>query len=186
MRKYAAPVALLTLMLSGAAVLAATSSPSPAAKASPTPRPSVSATAKPTASPSAAPSASPSASQAAQAKAEPSFSARVKPLQIGGMATLRELKAGGALVTLKLTGLVENERWLVDIDGGTIARPNENMEIAFRSGEQVTRLGTETIRIRLTKAEMSRFAKARRHGGVVAEVSDGTRIASAEFAARAH
>ena len=41
----------------------------------------------------------------------------------------------------------------------------------------------DTVRIHLTKAEMSAFLKARSSGGVVAVVSDGVRLGYAEFAA---
>jgi hypothetical protein len=91
--------------------------------------------------------------------------------------------AGGGTVTLKVTGLLDAEHWSVDIDGGTIARPNENAEVAFKTGADVTRLAMDTVQVNLTKGEMDAFTHAMNHGGVVAQVSDGTRIGYAEFTA---
>jgi hypothetical protein len=161
--------AAATLLVAGVAVAAANPSASPSASARP------SASAQPSSSPSA--SASPNATTT-----RPTFTAKVRPLQIRGSARIVETAAGGATVTLRLTGLVDDQRWRVDIDGGTVSMPNDSVEIAQKAGSDVTRLSTDTIRIRLTKAEMAAFLKARSHGGVVAEVSDGTRVGYAEFA----
>lgn len=81
-----------------------------------------------------------------------------------------------------MTGLLDAQRWTVDIDAGTIARPNEGVEIASKAGADVTRLTMDTVRIHLTKTEMAAFAKAQKAGGVVAIVSDGLRVGYAEFA----
>ncbi len=89
--------------------------------------------------------------------------------------------SGGGTVTLKVSGLTDAATWTVDIDGGTVARPNELREVAFKSGGDVTRLAMDTVRIHLTKGEMDAFLAARSHGGVVAVVSDGNRMGSAEF-----
>ena len=94
-----------------------------------------------------------------------------------------ETSTGAGTVTLHITGLLDADHWTVDIDGGTIARPNEQVEIAFKAGTDVTRLTTDTVRIHLTKTEMAAFMKAQKSGGVVAVVSDGTRLGYAEFAA---
>jgi len=71
--------------------------------------------------------------------------------------------------------------WTVDIDGGTVARPNEGVEIAFKTGADLTRLAMDTVRISLTRTEMAAFLKAEKSGGVVAVVSDGVRIGYAQF-----
>jgi hypothetical protein len=84
-------------------------------------------------------------------------------------------------VTLRVSGMLDAQRWTVDIDGGTVALPNERIEIAFKAGADVTRLAMDTVRIHLTKTEMAAFVKARKAGGVVAVVSDGTRVGYAEF-----
>ena len=47
----------------------------------------------------------------------------------------------------------------------------------------MTRLGTDTVQIHLTKAEMAAFLKADKAGGAVAFVSDGSRLGYAEFSA---
>ena len=81
-----------------------------------------------------------------------------------------------------MTGLLDAQRWSVDIDGGTIALPKEGSEIAFKTGADVTRLTMDTVRLHLTKAEMTAFVNAQKSGGVVAIVSDGLRVGYAEFA----
>jgi hypothetical protein len=175
MRRFAVPGAILALLMGGAVVIAAASpSPSPTASASPRASASPTPTATATPSPSGSPSQSPSAH---------TFMSKVQPLQIAGTATVREAASGAGTIRLRVTGLLDAERWSVDIDGGTIARPNERDEIAFKSGADVTRLATDTVRIHLTKAEMASFLKARAKGGVVAEVSDGTRVGYAAFTA---
>jgi len=175
MNRFAALGAALVLILGATMVVAAAS---PAPSTSPTSKPSAttapSATSKPTASPSASPSATP-------ATAGQVFNATVNPLQISGSATVRQLSGGGATVTLTVSGLLDDQPWFVDIDGGTVARPNEGMEIAWKAGSDVMRVDSDTIRVHLTKAEMARFLKAQSTIGVVATVSDGTRVGYAEF-----
>lgn len=183
MRRFAFVGGVMAALVGGAVVLAA---------ASPTPAPSATARPSPAASASAAPHASatpkPTATNAPKASAgsggtASSFSAQIRPLQITGSATVHELSAGDGTVTLHVTGLLDAVRWTVDIDGGTIARPNEAVEIAFKSGTDVTRLATDTVRIHLTRAEMAAFMNAQKTGGVVAIVSDGSQVGFAEFAA---
>jgi hypothetical protein len=77
---------------------------------------------------------------------------------------------------------LDAERWFVDIDGGTVARPNERQEIAWKAGRDITRLDMDTISIHLTAAEMSKFAKDQASDGVVVTISDGTRVGFATFA----
>ena len=196
MRRIAPPVAVLALMVSGAAVMAATTpSPSPSASAHPSATPhasaSPSATPKPTAQPTATPSPSPSPSPSSSPTTSPTttgngtrtaFTGSVTPLVLGGSARIEVGKDGRGLVLMKLTGLVDDETWSVDIDGGTVAVPNENAEIAERAGTRVTRLGTDGLRIVLSKAEVAALMHAAKHGGAVAVISDGTREASVEFA----
>ena len=173
MRRFAFLGAAVALLFSGAVVLAAAS-----------PAPSPSPTAKPTATPH--PSAAPSATPAPSASSTPAtsgqtFNATVQPLQITGSATVVETSAKTGTVTLRVSGLLDAVRWSVDIDGGTIARPNERVEIASKSGADLTRLATDTVRIHLSAAEMAAFLKAEKSGGVVAVVSDGMRVGYAEF-----
>ena len=173
MRRFAILGAGMALML-GAVVVAA-ASPTP----SPSPRPSASpgASAAPVSPAAPVTPATPNKPTATQ----PTFTAQVQPLQLAGSATVAELKGGVGTMTLKLSGLLGEQRWTVDVEAGTVALPNERIEIAFRSGEQVTRLGTDTIRIHLTRAEMAAFLKAQKSGGAVAIVSDGARVAYATF-----
>ena len=180
MRRFAFLGAVTALLFSGAVVLAAASpSPSPTATAHPTATSGTSVTPLP----SSAPKASASPAPAAATTTEPTFSAQIQPLQIGGSASVAELQGGGATVTLKISGLLDAQRWTVDIDGGTVARPNERVEIAFKSGADVTRQATDTVQIHLTKTEMRAFLTAQKAGGVVAIVSDGMRQGFAEFSA---
>ena len=163
MKRTALLVAAAVVVLGGAAsVMAANPSPSRAATAKP------------------APSAGSSALSAAPAQV---FRAQVNPLQITGTASVKELANGGGVMTLTLSGLLDARRWSVDVEAGTIAQPNERVEIAFRAGADVSRLASDTIRIQLTKAEMAAFLKAEAHGGVVAVVSDGALFGYAQFGA---
>jgi len=109
------------------------------------------------------------------------FNAQVNPLQISGTATVVEHPDGTGDVTLKVSGLTDASTWAVDIDGGTIARPDESREIAFKAGGDLTRLAMDTVLIHLSKPEMAAFMSAHRDGGVVAEVSDGVRVGYAQF-----
>jgi hypothetical protein len=177
MRRFAFLGAAAAVLFGAAVALAAASpSPSPSATAHP------SATPRPSASPSASATPAPTATPK-PASTEQSFSANVQPLQISGSAKVVESSAGTGSVTLRVSGLLDSQRWTVDIDGGTVARPNEAVEIAFKSGADITRLTMDTVRIHLTRTEMTAFLKARTSGGVVAVVSDGMRLGYAEFAA---
>jgi predicted RNA methylase len=97
------------------------------------------------------------------------------------MAKVVEAANGTGTVTLHVTGLLDSTLWTVDIDGGNVAHPNENVEIAFKTGADVTPLTMDTVEVHLTKPEMARFMHAQAHGGAVAVVSDGTREGYAEF-----
>jgi|SRR5690349_5984143 hypothetical protein len=174
----AAVFSVAVIALAAASPLAS-ASPSPSAHPSASPRPSASPTASPKPAASPAPSASPSPSTTGAT----TFSSQVLPLQIRGSAKVVEHANGSGTVTLRVSGLLDAQHWTVDIDGGTVALPNEKAEIASKAGADVTRLAMDTVRIRLTKAEMTAFMRARDHGGVVAEVSDGTRVGYAEFTA---
>lgn len=182
MRQIAVLTGVLAVLFSGAVVLAAASpSPSPSAAASPTATPHPSASPKASAAPSATPK--PKASPAPAAASEPSFTSTVHPLQIAGSAKVVESSNGTGTVTLRVSGMLDAQRWTVDIDGGTVARPNERIEIAFKAGADITRLTMDTVRIHLTRTEMHAFLNARKTGGVVAVVSDGSRLGYAEFSA---
>jgi hypothetical protein len=175
MRRFAFLGAAAALLFSGAVVLAAASpSPSPSGSARPT------ATPTPSTPPSSTPSAAPGATKASPSGS--TFSAQIQPVQISGSATVSQTK-NGAEVILRVTGLMDAQRWTVDIDGGTLARPNERIEIAHKTGLDVTRLASDTVRIHLTSSEMAAFLRAEKSGGVVALVSDGSRLGAAEFTA---
>jgi hypothetical protein len=174
MRRIAFLGATTAVLFSGAVVLAAAS---PSASPSPSSSPRASATSTPSAS-SATPKAAPKAATTAT-----TFSATVQPLQIAGSATVTEQPDGSGTVTLRISGLLDAQRWTVDVDGGTIAMPNEHREIAFKAGVDVTRLAMDTVSVRLSKAEMTAFLSAQKSGGVVAIVSDGTREGYAQFSA---
>ena len=124
-----------------------------------------------------------SATPTPSSSTEQTFSATVHPLQIAGSAQVTETSAGGGTVVLRVSGLLDAVHWTVDIDGGTVARPNEGVEIAFKTGADLTRLAMDTVRISLTRTEMAAFLKAEKSGGVVAVVSDGVRIGYAQFGA---
>ena len=184
MRQIATVTGAVAVLFSGAVVLAAASpsaAPSASARPSATPHPSASPAASATPKPTVTPK--PTATPKPAASSEPSFTSTVRPLQIAGSAKVAELSNGDGTVTLHVSGLLDAQRWTVDIDGGTVARPNERVEIAFKSGADITRLTMDTVRIHLTKTEMHAFLNARKSGGVVAVVSDGSRLGYAEFSA---
>ena len=176
MQRFAFLGAVMALLFGSAVVLAA-ASPSPSPSASPTAHPSAHSSASP--APKATPS--PSASPAPSSTTEQTFSATVQPLQIAGMARVTESASGGGTVVLRVSGLLDAVHWTVDIDGGSVARPNEAREIAFKTGTDLTRLAMDTVSIHLTGAEMTAFLKADKSGGVVAVVSDGVRVGYAQF-----
>jgi len=182
MQRFAFLGAVMALLFGSAVVLAA-ASPSPSPSASPTAHPSASPTAHPSASPApkATPTPTPSATPAPSSTTEQTFSATVQPLQIAGMARVTESASGGGTVVLRVSGLLDAVHWTVDIDGGSVARPNEAREIAFKTGTDLTRLAMDTVSIHLTRAEMTAFLKADKSGGVVAVVSDGVRVGYAQF-----
>ncbi len=181
MRQFAFLGGAAAVLFSGAVVLAAAGpTPSPSATA----HPAASPTASPTPRPSTAPKASTTpAATGLTSTTEPSFNAQIQPLQISGTATITEATDATGSMTLRVTGLLDAQHWSVDVDGGTIALPNERLEIASKAGVDVTRLATDTVRIHLTKTEMAAFLKAQKGSGVVAVVSDGSRVGYAEFAA---
>ena len=184
MRQIAVLTGAAAVLFSTAVVLAAASpSPSPSAAASPSATPHPSASPKATASPAPSATPKPTASPAPAAASEPSFTTTVHPLQIAGSAKVVESTNGTGTVTLHVSGMLDAQRWTVDIDGGTVARPNERVEIAFKAGADVTRLTMDTVRIHLTRTEMHAFLNARKTGGVVAVISDGSRLGYAEFSA---
>ena len=117
-----------------------------------------------------------SATPTPSSSTEQTFSATVHPLQIAGSAQVTETSAGGGTVVLRVSGLLDAVHWTVDIDGGTVG-----VEIAFKTGADLTRLAMDTVRISLTRTEMAAFLKAEKSGGVVAVVSDGVRIGYAQF-----
>jgi hypothetical protein len=180
MQRFAFLGAVMALLFGGAVVLAA-ASPSPSPSASSTAHPSASPTAHPSATPAPKATPVPKATPAPSSNTEQTFSSTVQPLQIAGTARVTETASGGGTVVLRVSGLLDAVHWTVDIDGGTIARPNEAREIAFKSGVDLTRLAMDTVSIHLTRAEMTAFLNAEKSGGVVAVVSDGVRIGYAQF-----
>jgi len=169
--------AVAVFAVAGIALAAASPLASPSPSASPKPSPSVSATPKAPATPK------PSASSSPSATGQTSFSSQVLPLQIRGSARVVEHADGSGTIRLRVTGLLDSQPWAVEIDGGTVAKPAETAEIAFKTGADVARLAMDTVRIHLTPAEMTAFMKARANGGAFAEITDGTRVGYAEFTA---
>jgi hypothetical protein len=181
MRTFGLLGVLGALILTGAVAMAASPSPSPAVSASPRPSATPHASATPRASAAPKASASP-ASSALSAPSANQWQATIQPLNVAGKASVRKLANGIGVIDLRLTGLVNEQPWTVDVDGGTAARPAENMEVAFKAGSDVQRISADTIRIHLSRTEMATFMKAQRKEGVVILVSDGTRLSAAEIA----
>jgi len=174
--------AALALLVAATVTVAASPSPSPAAS----PAASPSATAKPAATPAPTPAASPSSSTTTttQAKQGQTWSANVNPVDVTGSATVAQQADGTGVMTLKLTGLVDEAHWTVDIQAGTIEMPSARVRIALKQGDEVTKTAPDTITVKLTKDEMKAFTKAQKSTGVVVFISDGTRLSAATFSAQ--
>jgi len=193
MRKLAGFAAIAALTFGATAVMAASSAPSytpsasPAASAKPSARPS--ATPAPSAKPSAtpAPSASPSAlpttgASGSSSAATTTWRARINPVQITGSVTVHEFKSGGGTVTFKVNDLLNETEYSVRLDRGTIAgQLTRDRLIVARFGDDVQHFLNDTLQIHLTKTEMSAFLAARKTTGVVAFISDGSRLSVAKF-----
>ena len=173
MRRFGLLGAIGALVLGGAVVMAASPSPSPSA--SPTAHPSA------TPKPSASPTASPSASTSSKSTGTKIWVANIQPVNVTGRASVHRESNGTGVITLRLTGLVNELPWTVDVDGGTVAIPDELTGIDFMSGNEVDRVGMDTIRVHLTKADMATFIRTQRREGVVIFVSDGTRLSAAQI-----
>lgn len=178
MRKFAGVAALAALLLGATVVMAA--SPSPSASPSASPRPSASPTAKPSASPSPSPSPSASPSTTTQA-ATNDFTANVRPADITGTIVVHQDKNGAGTVTFKLDELLNETPWSIRLDRGTFAGANSGAVIAARNGDEVRHFANDTLRIDLTKSEMSDFRTAMKKVGAVAFISDGSRLSVAKF-----
>jgi hypothetical protein len=170
--------AALALLIAATVTVAASPSPSPSA--------SPGATAHPTASPTPAASPTPTATPKPSATPAPvkqgqTWTADVTPVNVTGNATVVQRADGTGVMTLKLTGLVDEQSWKVDVQAGTIEMPSERVQIALKQGDDVTKIAPDTITVRLSKDEMKAFAKAQGSTGVVVFVTDGTRLSAATF-----
>ncbi len=169
MNKLAFAGAALAVLMVSAVAFAASPSASPAASPSASPSASPGATASPTAAPQASASPTPATS----------WTAQVNPVQVTGSATIARQADGTGLLTLQLSGMINEVSWTVDVDAGTLDRPQENVNIAHKAGDDVKRVEPDKIQVRLTAQEMDQFAKALANKGVVIFVSDGTRVSAA-------
>jgi hypothetical protein len=183
MKRLAFVGAAFALLVAATVTVAA----SPAASPTATPKSSPAATAKPTASPSPSATPAPAASPApgttttVPAEQNPTWSASVAPVDITGGATVVKNSNGTGTLTLKLTGMVDEATWKVDVQAGTIEMPSQRVRIALKQGDDVTKVAPDTIKVDLTKSEMKAFVKAQKSTGVVVFVSDGTRLSAATF-----
>lgn len=167
--------AALALLVAATVTVAASPSPAPAASPAATPYP--------TATPAPTPATSPSSgtTTTAPAKQAQTWAANVNPVDVTGNATVVQQADGTGVMSLKLTGLVNEAHWTVDIQAGTIEMPAARVRIALKQGDEVTKTAPDTITVKLTKAEMKAFAKAQKSTGVVVFISDGTRLSAATF-----
>jgi hypothetical protein len=170
--------AALALLVAATVTVAASPSPSPAASPAATPHA--------TATPAPTPAASPSSGTSTTVPAEQgqTWSADVNPVDVTGSATVVQQADGTGVMSLKLTGLVNEAHWTVDIQAGTIEMPSARVRIALKQGDEVTKTAPDTITVKLTKDEMKAFAKAQKSTGVVVFISDGTRLSAATFSAQ--
>lgn len=196
------------LTLGAAVVMAASPGASPGATVSTSPAESAraraslgagagasavpSATTQPSTSPSIAPGSSPAPSTSpapgggggttsgkAPTAAQPTFRAQFRPLQVTGSATVAKKANGHGLVTLRLSGLLDELPWSVRIEAWRQDSALGRNVIAQKRGDDVVRVSKDVLRVRLTKAEMKAFLMAQKSKGVVIYVSDGSRISVA-------
>jgi len=168
-------VATVTVAASPAASPGASPKASPAATAHPLASP------RPTATPAPAASPAPGTATTVPTEQNPTWSANVAPVDITGGATVVQNSDGTGTLTLKLTGMVDEATWKVDVQAGTIEMPSERVRIALKQGDEVTNIAPDSITVQLTKDEMRAFVKAQKSTGVVVFVSDGTRLSAATF-----
>jgi len=174
MRKLSILGALVVLMVAASLTVAA--SPSPSSSPAPTPAPSPSPT-----SGSGATTA-PSTTSTAPSTTAPKWSADIHPIhKVWGVADVDQFTDGRGDLHLHLRGLDEKDQWTVSLQGGTIENPNADEQIAFLSGADVVRNGSDLLTVKLDPAQMDAFRKDRASDGVVVFVSDGTRQSAAEF-----
>jgi len=115
------------------------------------------------------------------AKSLPSWTAKVAPVDITGSATIDQKADGTGLLTLQLTGMVNEENWTVYVEPGALQHPNDAVTIALKQGSEVTKVAPDKIQVNLTKAEMDALTHALNSnpGGVTVFVSDGHRLSAA-------
>lgn len=176
MNKLAFAGAALAVLGSAAVALAA----SPSSSTDPGAAPGTSAMPGASAASSPATRSSSSTGQSA-AKSLPSWTAQVAPVDITGSATIDQKADGTGLLTLQLTGMVNEENWTVDFEPGAVQHPNDAVTIALKQGSDVEKVAPDKIQVHLTKAEMDAFTHALNSnpGGVTIFVSDGHRLSAA-------
>jgi hypothetical protein len=123
---------------------------------------------------------------AAGAGSNATWQATLRPLNaVTGTASVQALADGRGLLTVKLMGLRADAVWKVDIDGGLPdqAKQPKHPEIALISGDDFTRVSSDTLNVRLTAAQMTRFTAEQKADGVTIRVSDGRDVSIATIAA---
>ncbi len=135
-------------------------------------------------SPSTVSGSSGSATAGQQARST-TWTADVNPVNIKGNATVTKNADGTGLVTLTLTGVINDTTWTVDIEPGSIDHPNSGVTIASKQGSDVKKVAPDQIQVKLTKDEMDAFAHAltANPAGVTIFVSDGHRLSAATVTA---
>jgi hypothetical protein len=194
MNRLALAGATLAVLVCAAVAFAASPSPSssplpsgspsasilPVASGSPAASPYVAPGASPAASPSASPATSSGSATTSSQKSQPTtWTSDVSPVDISGTATVTKRPDGTGQLTLQLTGMVNEQNWIVDVDPGTIQHPNDGVDIAYKTGNDVMKVAPDKIQVNLTKDEMDAFTKAISNNGVTIFVSDGQRLSAA-------
>lgn len=167
-----------------AATVTVAASPAASPSASPKASPAATASPGPTATPAPAASPAPGTATTVPTEQNQTWSASVAPVDITGGATVVKNSDGTGTLTLKLTGMVDEATWKVDVQAGTIEMPSQRVRLALKQGDEVTKVAPDTIKVQLTKNEMHAFVKAQKSTGVVVFVSDGTRLSAATFSSQ--
>ncbi len=169
MRKFAGLAAVAALALGATVVMAASPTASPAT--TPASKPGAAAPSNVTA---------PAAAAAPRATSG-DWTAQVAPVQISGTMTVHKDKSGSGLVTFKLNDILNETAWSIRLERGTLEGANARTVLLTRSGDEVQRFMNDSLQIHLSAGEMRDLTAARKAAGVVAFISDGSRLSVASF-----
>ncbi len=174
MRKPALLGGIAATLLGASVVMAA--SPAPSARPSTSPA----ASPAPAASPPPAPSGS-STSAPKVAVTAGRYTAALRPLTLGGTATITKTSTGATL-RLRLTGVIPGQAWNVEVHRAPIATADTQAAIFTASGQRLDRWSDDTLTFDLTQTQYDALHAARMAHGVIVMVRSGDQAVVATLA----